>query len=170
LHSTHDEPSNLYIQKVVSFMLSQTMKQSGSFNERNFHSLLSSALIITSIPTFLVLIGIISAPYGKHTSTHKNRAWGPTLNARVAWFLFESPNLIWSIFCFYNKDEQVFSSSLSSFHSSSFTLSANEILLLLFVIHYIHRSIIYPLRMSTNSQPVNMTVMFSAFLFCCLNG
>jgi hypothetical protein len=146
-----------------------------SFNERSFHSLLSSALLVISIPTFLVLLGVISAPYGKHSSpssSQKNRVWGPTLNARLAWFLFESPNLLWSILCFYHKDEKVFwSLSSSDPHSSSFTLSANPILFILFVIHYIHRCIVYPsLRMNPQSQPVNMTVILSAFFFCCWNG
>lgn len=144
------------------------MKDFVSVNERTLHRVLSLALMFISIPTFFVLLGIISAPYGKHS----NKKWGPTINAPLAWFLFESPNLIWSAICFFYKDEMVFwsSSSLSSTHSSHFILSANQILLLLFVIHYIHRCIIYPLRMNTNSQPVNITVIISAFSFCCLNG
>ena len=140
-----------------------------STNEQIFHSFLSSALLLISFPTFLILFGFISAPYGKHSpSSTQNISWGPTINARLSWFLFESPNLLWSIFCIYHRDETVFRSSSSP--SSSVTLSANQILLSLFVIHYIQRCIIYPFRMNPDSQPVNVTVIVSAFFFCCWNG
>lgn len=47
--------------------------------------------------------------------------------------------------------------------------SPNIVLLACFLLHYFHRSIIYPLRMShCNSMPVS--VMFLAFTFCCWNG
>ena len=104
----------------------------GSLNEKDVHSHLSSALIFISFPTFMILMGVIPAPYGKHSNSSKSTKWGPTLNARSAWLLFECPNLIWSLACFYLKDDTVFRPL-----SASSTYSANHILLLLFVIHYI---------------------------------
>jgi len=47
---------------------------------------------------------------------------------------------------------------------------ANVILFSLFVIHYVNRCIVYPLRMSKGSTRVNLSVLSSAFLFCTING
>lgn len=78
---------------------------------------------------------------------------------KIAWFLFECPNLIWSIYAYCTRDEDVFSST-----------PANAILLSLYTIHYINRAIIYPLRMSNASQRVNLAVLSSAVVFCTING
>jgi hypothetical protein len=46
----------------------------------------------------------------------------------------------------------------------------NKILLLCFLIHYINRSIIFPLRMSSDRNPMPLSVMLLAFSFCTWNG
>ena len=55
-------------------------------------------------------------------------------NPKLAWFLFEVPNLIWVLYFFLFRDASV---SLG---------------LLLFVIHYINRDILYPLSLKTTTK------------------
>lgn len=119
------------------------------------HEKLSHVLLISSFPLYLLLRYRIVAPFGKHSSGR----WGPTLSPKLAWFLFESPNLGWSLYGYWNRDPDVFRASI-----------ANRWLLALYVVHYINRCILYPMRMSQKSQRVNMVVVSSAFAFCFLNG
>lgn len=125
------------------------------FNHERFHHGLSSALLIVSFPLYLLLRYRIVAPFGKHSSDR----WRPTVSPQIAWFLFESPNLAWSLYAYWNRDPQVFDESV-----------ANQCLFALFVIHYVNRCIVYPLRISPKSQRVNIAVISSAFLFCLVNG
>ena len=82
----------------------------------------------------------------------------------------ESPNL-WItvvVYCVSHLYECHGCVDLSSFVVNGVKLP-NIVLLACFLLHYFHRSIIYPLRMShCNSMPVS--VMFLAFTFCCWNG
>ena len=139
-----------------------------SINDGDFHIYLTKWLLYILSPSiFLLLLFVIPAPYGKHFTTRpsltsplsSNIYWGPSLNARLSWFLFETPNLLWSYYCFRHRRRDVFNSS-----------PANIVLLSLFVMHYVNRCIIYPLRMTTGSQPVNMATILSAFCCCALNG
>ena len=97
-------------------------------------------------------------------------AWGFLVPGHLAWFLMESPNLWITIIVFivsqlHECNECV---TFTAFMENGFKLP-NIILLACFSLHYFHRSIIYPLRMShCNSMPVS--VMFLAFTFCCWNG
>ena len=143
------------------------------------HALLSQLFLLSSLPTCLILRFIIVAPFGRHVPQN-NRWWfGPMLDARMSWFLFESPNLIWAwCCCWYWCDRSIFlldSSSvavisLDGNHHHHLRMSTNAILMLLFVLHYINRSIFYPLRMNPNSQKVPLIVSVSATLVTMLNG
>lgn len=112
-------------------------------------------MLIVSLPVYFLLRHGVVAPYGKHSNSN----WGPSVNAKLAWFLFESPNLAWSLYVFMNKKDEVFDGS-----------PANAILLSLYVIHYINRCCLYPIRISSKSQPVNIAIISSGFAFCSLNG
>lgn len=73
----------------------------------------------------------------------------------------ESPNL-W-ITCI------VLFASRKMNEKSSAIVIPNAILIGCFLLHYINRSIVYPLRMSLcNDMPVSVTML--AFTFCCWNG
>eukprot|EP00753_Platysulcus_tardus_P020165 PLAT7825.1.p1 GENE.PLAT7825.1~~PLAT7825.1.p1 ORF type:complete len:261 (+),score=122.81 PLAT7825.1:1-783(+) len=61
--------------------------------------------------------------------------WGGFVPARAGWLLMELPNLVVSAVCVANARQDVFDSRV------------NQLLLALFVLHYIHRSLIYPLFM-----------------------
>ena len=73
------------------------------------------------------------------------------LSPKIGWFIFEIPNLIWvCYFLFYIGD--------------SITLPY-----VLFIIHYINRDIIYPLRLKSTTK-VPLEIMLSAFSFTFGNG
>ena len=75
-----------------------------------------------------------------------------TMNSRLGWFLFECPNLVWVAICYQKRNEE-----------NSFIDSSSAILLSIFTIHYINRSIIYPLRISRHAKPLPIHVFLAAF-------
>jgi len=129
-------------------------------------------------------------------SNNTNYRWwyGPKFNARISWCLFEIPNLIWAFYCWmYWCDDTIFylnldSSSTSPLISTMTTiegninnnnnnnipqigiLSTNAILLSLFALHYIHRAILYPLRMNSNATKVPLITSAAGFLITAWNG
>jgi len=127
-----------------------------------YHRRLSIFILIISPITYFILTRKVVAPFGKHSSSSSNssqRNWGPSLNPRIAWLIFESPNLLWSIYAYIHRDKDVFDNNYS-----------NVILFSLFVVHYVNRCIVYPMRMTKGSSKVNLSVLSSAFLFCSING
>ncbi|KAF9665160.1 hypothetical protein SADUNF_Sadunf16G0093200 [Salix dunnii] len=111
-----------------------------------FHySLLSFYLI--GPPTFISL-KFLQAPYGKH---HRP-GWGPTISPPWAWFLMESPTLWLTLLLF-------------PFGQHSTNPKA-LILMSPYLLHYFHRTCIYPLRIYRNSKTTSgfpVSVAFMAF-------
>jgi hypothetical protein len=129
-------------------------------NDLEIHHSLCIFIIILSPITYFLLTRKVIAPFGKHTSSIENKSinWGPCINPKLAWFIFESPNLLWSIYAFFHRKEYIFDNI------------ANVTLFSLFSIHYVQRCIIYPMRMNESATLVNLAIMSSAFIFCCING
>lgn len=112
--------------------------------------------LIFSGPPTAVALKFLQAPYGKHNRS----GWGPTLSPPLAWFLMESPTLWLTLLLF-------------PFGRHSHNPKA----LLLFspyLLHYFHRTVIYPLRLlrssssSKNGFPMSIAAM--AFTFNLLNA
>ncbi|KAK6120295.1 hypothetical protein DH2020_045986 [Rehmannia glutinosa] len=96
-------------------------------DEDLFHYSLLSLFLITP-PTILALL-FTTAPYGKH---HR-LGWGPTIPPPLAWCLMESPT-IWL--------------TLLLFPHGKNNLNPRAIVLISpFLLHYLHRTIVYPLRL-----------------------
>ena len=115
-------------------------------------------MVVAAILTFGGLT-FFAAPYGKYSAS---KGWGPLISAQVAWMIMESPNLWVStlVYCFWN------SSSIRAINND-----VNKIAMFCFLLHYVNRSIIYPLRMQSSScTSMPMSVMLAAFLFCSWNG
>jgi 3-oxo-5-alpha-steroid 4-dehydrogenase 1 len=108
------------------------------------------------IAIFLILTFVIPSPWGKAFNTHKYWFLGPLIPAKAAWMFFESPNLFWSVICWYHRRNHV--------------PLINVGLASLFVGHYIRRAIVYPLQMSSGSKPIPLVTVLSAFAFCTVNG
>lgn len=121
------------------------------------------AMLIIGVVTFLTLL-IQVAPYGKFS---QSKGWGPLLPARVAWMLMESPNL-WITLIFY----LVSQSSTPPTHLESYPIDSfpNKVLISMYLLHYINRSLIFPLLLPSNSNPMPVSVMLMAFLYCSWNG
>mmetsp|Transcript_15325 Transcript_15325/g.27833 ORF Transcript_15325/g.27833 Transcript_15325/m.27833 type:complete len:328 (-) Transcript_15325:197-1180(-) len=163
----------------------------GTNEQIQLHKLLSQLFLVSSLPTYIVTRYLIVAPFGRHVPKQQNnkqneqskyRWWfGPKLNARPSWCLFESPSLIWSWYCFWywcDPDIFLFDSSSEtsqkrmaiSLENNHLQISTNAILISLFTLHYINRAIIYPLRMNSNSQKVPLIITFFACLVTLWNG
>nr|XP_018915664.1 PREDICTED: steroid 5-alpha-reductase DET2-like [Bemisia tabaci] len=112
-----------------------------------------SLFYIMSPVTFIAL-WLIKAPYGKHYSD----GWGPTMPASVAWFLFESPTLWLTIYLF-----------PMGKHAAD---PKRLVLLLPFLVHYIHRTCVYPFRLykKKTSAGVPVITVVLAFSFSILNS
>jgi len=141
------------------------------------HAFTSKLFLLLSIPTYVVTRYVIVAPFGRHVQDSKKYRWwfGPQLDAKLSWFIFESPNLIWSWYSYcYLRDSEIMSSgsdaAMISFDDNQLQLSSNAMLLALFTLHYINRAIIYPLRMNSNSHRVPLLVTASAMVVTILNG
>ena len=83
---------------------------------------MSYAFLVNGAAILALLSLATEAPYGRYTSS----AWGPPVNARIAWFFQEAPSLVVPILLWYFDSHQ----SLSL---------ANKVLLSAFIVHYIHR-------------------------------
>jgi steroid 5-alpha-reductase len=105
-------------------------------------------------------LSFIAAPYGKAVS----KGWGPSVPAQVAWMVMESPNLWVPLLVFYG------SASLGV-QQLAITNNVNKLALFCFLLHYVNRTIVYPLRMaSSQCTPMPLSVMLAAFVFCLWNG
>lgn len=104
-----------------------------------------------------IMLSRLAAPYGRHSG---EGSWLPLndvrINPRLGWFLQEVPSLLLPIMVFWN-------------HSSSTVSHVNVLLMMLYVIHYIHRAIIYPFLMPSGNKE-GLLIVISALMFCTFNG
>ncbi|MBX7110062.1 MAG: DUF1295 domain-containing protein [Chitinophagales bacterium] len=113
--------------------------------------LLNIIWIGLGVLTFLFLLRI-NAPYGRFSKT----SWGPMISNRLAWFLMEVPVLL-----------IVF--TLTFVNNAGVALPV-MVLSGLFCAHYIHRSLIFPLRIHTKGKRMPVVIMLSAIVFNLING
>jgi hypothetical protein len=92
------------------------------------------------------------APYGRFSSN----SWGPMISNRLGWFLMELTVMVvfalWIPFRQFN------------------WRSPAAVMIALFFIHYIHRSLVYPFIIRTKGKKMPVVIMFSAILFNAVNG
>jgi hypothetical protein len=106
------------------------------------------AVALVSFPFLLK----VTAPYGRHTT----KGWGPMLDNRLGWMLQEAPSLIFmSLFFFLGNLEKT---------NSSYFFG------LLWALHYINRSFIFPFRTKTNGKKIPLLIVCSAIFFNFCNG
>ncbi|KAH8490432.1 hypothetical protein H0E87_022823 [Populus deltoides] len=111
-----------------------------------FHySLLSYYLL--GPPTFIAL-RFFQFPYGKHNRL----GWGPTIPPTLAWFIMESPSTLLPLILFP--------------FGHHFTNPKALVLMSPYLLHYFHRTFIYPLRIyqSTSQQNTKTTIGFPLIL------
>lgn len=102
------------------------------------------------VPVVFLLLLFITAPYGRFN----RKGWGAVLPSRIAWILMESPSLVIPFVLVIT----------SGFHGSSI------LFLFLWQIHYFHRTLIYPFRISDPNKPFSLLIMSWGFLFNLMNS
>ena len=94
----------------------------------------------------------ITAPYGRHS----NDRWGPRLSNKLGWMIMEIVSPIAFALGLIGGD---FSNS-----------NVVWFIFALWVLHYLHRSIVYPLRTQTMGKKIPLVIVLSAMLFNAFNG
>ncbi|KAK9158980.1 hypothetical protein Scep_005554 [Stephania cephalantha] len=100
----------------------------------------------------LFILQFLQAPYGKHFSPR----WGPAISPTLAWLLMESPSVFLTLLLFPR-----------GLHSSS---PRSLSLISLFLLHYLHRTFVYPFRLPPSSNKTPISIALLAFSFNLLNS
>ncbi|GER55829.1 3-oxo-5-alpha-steroid 4-dehydrogenase family protein [Striga asiatica] len=126
-------------------------------DEALFRHCLLSLFLIT--PPTVVSLLFLSAPYGRH----RRSGWGPTLPPPLAWLLMESPTVWLTLLLFPHGRNRRDARALA--------------LISPFLLHYLHRTLVYPLRLHLQARrrrgrgsgfPASVAAM--AFVFNLLNA
>jgi 3-oxo-5-alpha-steroid 4-dehydrogenase 1 len=94
----------------------------------------------------------IPAPYGRHA----RKGWGPTLPNRLGWILMELPALVVFIIFF--------------FSGPVLPSGTTWLFFLIWIVHYTHRTFIYPLRTKTKKKKMPVVIVVFALFFNLVNG
>jgi protein-S-isoprenylcysteine O-methyltransferase Ste14 len=120
-------------------------------NELQLHGYLVLTIFVAAAMTFVALF-FVTAPYGRHLRT----GWGPTIPARVGWFVMESPAVLLFLFVYLLGDHAISTVPLA--------------LLGMWQFHYIYRTFIYPLRIRKTAHRMPASIVGMAILFNCINA
>jgi steroid 5-alpha-reductase/3-oxo-5-alpha-steroid 4-dehydrogenase 1 len=99
-----------------------------------------------------VALFFVTAPYGRHLRA----GWGPRLPARLGWMLMEAPALLLV----------ALGLALGSRPLDAYSLLLGG----LFLAHYVHRAVVFPLRLPGAAQPMPLSIVLSAVVFNLVNG
>ena len=115
-----------------------------------FNTLIISWFVLAVI-LFIVLF-FFSAPYGRYV----RNGWGLLIDNRLGWVVMESTAPVIFAVCFVLGNVTYSMTGL--------------VFLLLWQIHYIHRSFIYPFRLHNNGKRIPFVIVFSGLFFNAVNG
>ena len=114
---------------------------------------------ITNITYIWILIALIvfpinliyKAPYGKHST----KKWGKSIDNKTGWILMELPALLTCPLIYFTISEEI---------------NLNVVFIVLWITHYLNRTVIYPLRIKTKGKKIPIAIVASAFFFNLVNG
>jgi 3-oxo-5-alpha-steroid 4-dehydrogenase 1 len=92
------------------------------------------------------------APYGRYSSDK----WGPMISNKLAWLLMEATVLVTFLIWI----------PLRTFQWRS----PAGVMIFLFLLHYVHRSFVYPFMIRTKGKKMPVVIMLSGMLFNTVNG
>ncbi len=118
--------------------------------EQELFSYLLAGWAAVAAITFISLL-FIDAPYGRHA----REGWGPMVNNRLGWLLMETP-AAFSMLLFFligNRTDNLVAMGF----------------LLIWLLHYLQRSLIYPFRLRT-SAPMPLSIVAMGVFFNLVNG
>ena len=121
------------------------MMSHGTFN------LICWIWIAVAVIIFPILLKV-TQPYGRHSKNY----FGPMINNRFGWFFMEFPSL--AIFGYY------------LFIKANLLNFLILIPALLWMLHYIHRVLIFPLQIRTARKKIPLLIVLLAFIFNIING
>lgn len=113
-----------------------------------FH-LLCWVWAVVAVVTFF-LLQFVKAPYGRHIK----QGWGPVISNKLGWILMEAPSFFIILFFFLKHEQSSYASMLS----------------LLWMLHYAHRTFIFPLRLRTQGKKMPVAIVLSAVFFNLVNA
>ncbi len=94
----------------------------------------------------------IKAPYGRHIKS----GWGSLINNKTGWLLMELPALVvCPLFFFMGNGPKGYVALFA---------------IILWLIHYVHRTLIYPFRIKTRGKKIPLSIVAMALVFNCVNG
>ncbi|MFM2145301.1 MAG: hypothetical protein RL732_137 [Bacteroidota bacterium] len=99
-----------------------------------------------------IILFYVKAPFGRHTSDK----WGMTMDNKWGWFVMELPSLL--IMAYF---------LIKGTYSH---LSYVWILFAIWMLHYINRTIIYPMRIKPTPKRMPLVIVASAIFFNCVNA
>lgn len=111
----------------------------------------SLILIFSFALLAFILLFFISAPYGKFL----REGWGPVIKSKWAWMLMEFPSPVFIIFLFFTSPGKG---------------PVKYIFVLMWIMHYLHRTFIYPFTQSGRNKDYPLIIAGMAFIFNCFNG
>ncbi len=111
-----------------------------------YFKMMLAGWLVLAVITYIVLL-FIPAPYGRYYRS----GWGKSLSNRAGWIIMESPSALLMIMYYLtgNHKENVIS----------------LIFLILWEIHYIHRSFIFPFRFHNLKRDMPLSVILMAIIF-----
>lgn len=101
------------------------------------------------IASFL-LLQYVTAPYGRHIK----KGWGPEISNKLGWVIMEAPSFFIILYFYLSSDQSAYASILS----------------LLWLVHYLNRTFIYPFRIRTKGKKMPLVIVGSAIFFNCMNA
>ena len=112
--------------------------------------LASAAVIAIAVPT-AAWLWFRAAPYGRHTTA----GWGPLVGARLGWILMESPSVLLFAWVFA--------------HGALAAEPARRLLAATWLLHYVHRTFIFPFRLRS-PRPMPWLIVASGASFNVVNA
>jgi len=94
---------------------------------------------------------IYKAPYGKHST----KKWGKSIDNKTGWILMELPALLTCPLIYFTISEEI---------------NLNVVFIVLWITHYLNRTVIYPFRIKTKGKKIPIAIVASAFFFNMVNG
>jgi len=120
--------------------------------EINFEFLVAVWIAIALMVLILLVASKTRAPYGRHT----RQGWGIMIDNKMGWIIMELPALI------------IFPTLALLGPTSKSNLDI--LLVLLWSVHYINRTLVFPLRIKTKGKRMPISILFSAIFFNTING
>jgi protein-S-isoprenylcysteine O-methyltransferase Ste14 len=120
-------------------------------SEQVFYDRLLLSWTLLAVPTFVLLL-FVRVPLGRYSRP----GWGPSLPHKLGWFLMESPSIWWFPLVF--------------FSGNLVKGAGNYLFFALWMLHYVHRDVVYPVRLREKDRRIPFLIAAFAFTFQIVNG